>query len=79
VRLPLFLVAAFPNGNCPCDRALGHTGLRSCFETLHGAVCATCAKEGFFAFQQTRLGKSPAQIRSMIARHDHQSIHLEKQ
>jgi hypothetical protein len=65
--------------NCRCDRALGHTSLRSCFETLHGAECATCAKEGFFAFQQTRLGKSPAQIRAMIARRDYESIDLEKQ
>jgi hypothetical protein len=65
--------------NCRCDRALGHTSLRSCFETLHGAECSTCAKEGFFAYQQTKLGKSPAQIRAMIAQHAYESIDLEKQ
>lgn len=65
--------------NCRCDRALGHTSLRSCFETLHGAECSTCAKEGFFAYQQTKLGKSPAEIRAAIARHDYESIDLEKQ
>jgi hypothetical protein len=64
--------------NCRCDRALGHTSLRSCFETLHGAECATCAKEGFFAYQQTRLGKTPAQIRAMIAQHAYESIDLEQ-
>jgi hypothetical protein len=65
--------------NCRCDRALGHTSLRSCFETLHGTECSTCAKEGFYAFQQTKLGKTPAQIREAIGRHEYESIDLEKQ
>jgi len=65
--------------NCRCDRALGHTSLRSCFEGLHGTECSTCAKEGFYAYQQTRLGKTPIQIREAIARHEYESIDLEKQ
>ena len=65
--------------NCRCDRALGHTSLRSCFEGLHGAECSTCAKEGFYAYQQTKLGRTPAQIRAGIAHHDYESIDLEKQ
>jgi hypothetical protein len=65
--------------NCRCDRALGHTSLRSCFEGLHGTECSTCAKEGFFAYQQTKLGKSPAEIRAAIERHEYESIDLEKQ
>ncbi|HEY3705998.1 MAG TPA: PCYCGC motif-containing (lipo)protein [Terracidiphilus sp.] len=65
--------------NCRCDRALGHTSLRSCFETLHGTECSTCAKEGVYAYQQTKLGKTPAQIRAGIAKHDYESIDLEKQ
>jgi hypothetical protein len=65
--------------NCRCDRALGHTSLRSCFEGLHGTECSTCAKEGFFAYQQTKLGKSPAQIRAAISRHEYESIDLQKQ
>lgn len=65
--------------NCRCDRALGHTSLRSCFEGLHGTECSTCAKEGLFAYQQTKLGKTPAQIRAAIAHHDYESIVLENQ
>ena len=65
--------------NCRCDRALGHTSLRSCFEGIHGTECSTCAKEGFFAYQQTRLGKTAAQIRAAIARHEYESIDLDKQ
>ncbi|WP_058188306.1 PCYCGC motif-containing (lipo)protein [Terracidiphilus gabretensis] len=65
--------------NCRCDRNLGHTSLRSCFETLHGAECSTCAKEGFYAYQQTKLGKTPTQIRAGIAAHAYESIDLEKE
>ncbi|MGD0912749.1 MAG: PCYCGC motif-containing (lipo)protein [Terracidiphilus sp.] len=65
--------------NCRCDRSLGHTSLRSCFEGLHGTECSTCAKEGFYAYQQTKLGKTPAQIRAGIARHDYEAIDLDKQ
>jgi Protein of unknown function with PCYCGC motif len=65
--------------NCRCDRALGHTSLRSCFEGLHGTECSTCAKEGLFAYQQTRLGKTPTQIRAAIERHEYEKIPLESQ
>ena len=65
--------------NCRCDRALGHTSLRSCFEGLHGTECSTCAKEGFYAYLQTKLGKKPAEIRAEIARHDYEKIDLDRQ
>jgi len=65
--------------NCRCDRALGHTSLRSCFEGLHGTECSTCAKEGVFAYQQTKLGKTPVQIRAAIERHEYENIPLESQ
>ena len=65
--------------NCRCDRALGHTSLRSCFENAHGTECSTCAQEGFYAYQQTKLGKTPAEIRAGIARHEYESIDLDKQ
>lgn len=65
--------------NCRCDRSLGHTSLRSCFEGLHGAECSTCAKEGLYAYRMTKEGKSPAVIRAGIAHRDYESIPLELQ
>jgi hypothetical protein len=65
--------------NCRCDRALGHTSLRSCYEGFHGTECSTCAKEAFYAYRMTQQGKTPAQIRAGIAQHDYESIDLEKQ
>jgi len=65
--------------NCRCDRALGHTSLRSCYEGLHGTECSTCAKEAFYAYRLTKQGKTPAEIRAGIARHDYESIDLERQ
>src|ERR1035437_3425233 len=64
---------------CRCDRALGHTSLRSCYESLHGTECSTCAKEVFFAYSQTKAGKTPAEIRAAIGRREYESIDLEKQ
>ena len=64
---------------CRCDRALGHTSLRSCYEGLHGTECSTCAKEAFFTARQLKLGKSVAQIRDAIIRHEYETIDLEKQ
>lgn len=61
---------------CRCDRALGHQSLRSCFEGLHGAECGTCAKEGFYAYQMTRKGWTPKQIRAGIERGDWKNIDL---
>jgi hypothetical protein len=65
--------------NCRCDRSLGHTSLRSCYEGLHGSECSTCAQEAFFAYRETKAGKTPAQIRAGIARREYQSIDLEQQ
>ena len=65
--------------NCRCDRALGHTSLRSCYETLHGTECSTCAKEAIYAYRLTKAGKTPAQIRAGIAHHEYESIDLDKE
>ena len=61
---------------CHCDRALGHNSLHSCFEGTHGAVCDTCAKEAAYAYNMTKQGKTPAQIRAGIERGDWQQIDL---
>ena len=63
---------------CRCDRAMGHTSLHSCFEGTHGAECSTCMKEGVYTYQQTKLGRSPAQIRAGIERGEWMNIDLEK-
>ncbi len=64
---------------CHCDRSLGHTSLRSCFENAHGTECDVCAAEAFLAYRMTKAGKTPAEIRASIARHEYESIDLEKQ
>ena len=65
--------------NCRCDRELGHTSLRSCYEGLHATECSTCAKEGFYAYAKTREGWTPTRIREGIARHEYESIDLDKE
>jgi hypothetical protein len=65
--------------NCRCDRSLGHTSLRSCFENAHGTECDVCAAEAFLAYRMTKAGKTPSEIRAAIARHEYTSIDLKKQ
>ena len=65
--------------NCRCDRALGHTSLRSCYEGYHGTECSTCAQEAFYAYAMTKAGKTPADIRAGISQHAYEQINLEQQ
>jgi hypothetical protein len=62
---------------CHCDRGLGHNSLHSCFEGTHGAECATCMKEAVYSYQQTKAGRTPAQIRAGIERGEWMNINLE--
>lgn len=59
---------------CRCDIALHHKSLHSCFEGTHGAVCATCMRQAVYTYQQTQLGKTPAQIRQGIEHGDWQNV-----
>ena len=61
---------------CHCGR-MGHTSLRTCFETTHGAGCDVCMKEALYAALQTSKGKTPAQIRDGIERSEFSRIDLE--
>lgn len=61
---------------CYCER-IGHTSLHSCFESTHGAHCALCMKELFYAYEQTKLKKTPAEIRAGIIKGEWKMIDLE--
>jgi len=61
---------------CYCER-FGHKSLHTCYESNHGAHCGICMKELYYAYQQTRLNKTPAQIRQGIIKGDWQQIDLE--
>lgn len=50
---------------CYCDR-MGHNSLHSCFESTHGAECATCLKELYYSYSMHQKGKTAAQIRKGI-------------
>ena len=61
---------------CYCER-IGHNSVHTCFESTHGAHCGICMKEVFYAYEQTKLKKTPAQIRAGIVNGDWKSIDLE--
>jgi hypothetical protein len=62
---------------CYCER-IGHKSLHTCYESDHGAHCAICMKEVFYAYEQTKLKKTPAQIRAGIIKGDWKSIDLDE-
>jgi len=55
---------------CRCDRAFGHTSLLDCYTSSHTAGCGICMAETLFAYQMTKQGKKPAEIRAAIIRGD---------
>lgn len=63
---------------CHCDRSQGHGSLLDCFTSKHGAGCGTCIYEDFYAYEQSRKGKTAAQIRAGIIRGEWQSVDLTK-
>ena len=63
---------------CRCDREMGHNSLHSCFEGTHGAGCSTCMKEAVYAYDQTKRGRTPTQIRTGIERGEWMNVDLEK-
>ena len=61
---------------CYCER-IGHKSLHTCYESDHGAHCGVCMKEVFYAYQQTKLKKTPAQIRDGIIKGEWEQVDLE--
>ena len=62
---------------CHCDRSVGHSSLRSCFESTHGAHCATCLQELYYAYAQHKKGKTAAQIRKGIIAGEWEKVDLQ--
>ena len=62
---------------CYCDH-IGHKSLRTCYESAHAAHCSTCLKEAYFAYFETKKGKTPKQIRAEIIHGDFAKLDLVK-
>ncbi len=63
---------------CYCDRSDGHKSLLDCFAGTHGSECDICQKEAILAYQLTRKGKTPVQIRAAIIHGDWKSVDLNR-
>lgn len=61
---------------CYCDR-MGHNSLHSCFESTHGAQCATCLKELYYSYLMHQKGKTAAQIRKGIIQGEWKPVDLQ--
>ncbi|MGH9710629.1 MAG: CYCXC family (seleno)protein, partial [Candidatus Acidiferrales bacterium] len=63
---------------CRCDRAAGHTSLLSCYGDMHGSECEICKKEVFYAYEQSRKGRTARQIRTGIIHGDWGKVDLSR-
>jgi hypothetical protein len=63
---------------CHCDRSKGHTSLLDCFASQHGSVCGTCLYEDLYSYEQSRKGKTAAQIREGIIKGEWKSVDATK-
>lgn len=63
---------------CHCDRSNGHASLLDCFVGSHGSGCDICQKEAFYSYEQSRHGKTAAQIRAGIIHGEWQNVSLAK-
>jgi len=63
---------------CHCDRSQGHGSLLDCYAGKHAAVCGICEREDFYAYEQSRKGKTGAQIREGIERGAWQGVDITK-
>lgn len=55
---------------CHCDKEFGHSSLLDCFASAHTAGCGVCMAETFLAYEMTKQGKTPSEIRAAIIRGD---------
>ena len=63
---------------CHCDRSQGHGSLLDCFTSTHGAGCNICMGEALYSYEQTRKGKTPAQVREGIQKGEWQKVDTAK-
>jgi hypothetical protein len=63
---------------CHCDRSQGHGSLLDCFAGKHAAECGVCIREGLYSYEQTRKGKTAAQIREGIEQGQWRQVDLTK-
>ena len=63
---------------CHCDRSIGHGSLLDCYVSQHATGCDICVRETFYASEQQRKGKTPAQIRAGIIRADWEKMDISR-
>jgi hypothetical protein len=63
---------------CHCDREVGHESLLDCFVDTHASGCLLCKKEAVLAYDESKQGKTAAQIRQDIIDGKWKAVDLSK-
>jgi uncharacterized protein with PCYCGC motif len=51
---------------CGCDKTENHQSLHECYVVKHGVGCPACQKGAVVTYEQSKLGKTAAQIRDAM-------------
>ena len=63
---------------CYCDKHEGHTSLLDCYTSRHGVNCHICQREVIYTYEQSKLGKTAAQIREAMEKGAHGKFDRQK-
>jgi hypothetical protein len=63
---------------CHCNREVGHESLLDCFVDTHAAGCLLCKKEAVLAYDESKQGKTAAQIRQDLLDGKWKAVDLSK-
>ena len=63
---------------CHCDRSQGHGSLLDCFAGKHAAECGVCIREALYSYEQTKKGKTAAQVREGIEKGEWQQVDVSR-
>jgi hypothetical protein len=63
---------------CGCNESIGHESLLDCYTGSHGGNCPKCQGEVFFIYEQSKAGKTPAEIRDAMENGDVWKVDVNK-
>ena len=63
---------------CHCNREVGHESLLDCFVDTHAAGCLLCKKEAVLSYDESKQGKTAAQIRQDLVDGKWKAVDLSK-
>jgi uncharacterized protein with PCYCGC motif len=63
---------------CPCDKEEGHSSLLDCYTSVHATKCPVCQMGVVFVYEESKIGRTAAEIREAMEKGDAWKIDVNK-